>query len=86
MELVHNDDIVLTLKKAVQRYDKVVWTTDQEVIVKFLHIGSVCGTLIGYDTEDFIASINAKDLRPTLSPTDSNFPAWWEEHKAEWED
>lgn len=26
-----------------------------------------------------------KALSPTLSPKDPNFPAWWEAHKAEWE-
>lgn len=27
-----------------------------------------------------------KDLKPTLSPKDPAFPAWWEQHKSEWED
>lgn len=25
-------------------------------------------------------------VKPTLSPKDPNFPAWWEQHKSEWED
>ncbi|WP_298736348.1 hypothetical protein [uncultured Subdoligranulum sp.] len=25
-------------------------------------------------------------LKPTFSPKDPNFPAWWEAHKAEWAD
>ena len=24
-------------------------------------------------------------IAPTLSPKDPAFPAWWEEHRAEWE-
>ncbi len=26
-----------------------------------------------------------KAVTPTLSPKDPAFPAWWEEHKGEWE-
>ena len=25
------------------------------------------------------------NITPTLSPKDPAFPAWWEQHKAEWE-
>ena len=25
-------------------------------------------------------------IKPTLSPKDPNFPAWWEAHKSEWEE
>ena len=28
----------------------------------------------------------APAVKPTLSPKDPAFPAWWEAHKAEWED
>ena len=31
-------------------------------------------------------SVIAPAVRPTLSPKDPAFPAWWEEHKGEWED
>ena len=31
-------------------------------------------------------SVISSELKPTLSPEDPNFPAWWEEHKSEWED
>ncbi len=39
-------------------------------------------------TTNFVAKNNDAHLltlNPTLSPRDPNFPAWWEEHKAEWE-
>ena len=40
--------------------------------------------------EPFIKTNNSNGamllpVLPTLSPKDPAFPAWWEEHKAEWE-
>lgn len=32
------------------------------------------------------AVLNKDVLKPTLSPKDPAFPAWWEAHKGEWED
>ena len=32
------------------------------------------------------AGVLLDKLRPTLSPKDPSFPAWWEAHKGEWED
>ena len=34
---------------------------------------------------DNTASLKS-DIKPTLSPKDPSFPAWWEARKGEWED
>lgn len=36
--------------------------------------------------EDTSRVFKEKPVKPTLSPKDPAFPAWWEAHKGEWED
>ena len=35
--------------------------------------------------QDNIIATKTPDIWPTYSPKAPNFPAWWEAHKAEWE-
>lgn len=68
-------------------YQNTHWTSDKATLLKLLYLGVSSKT-------HFITSFNAKtstsaispQVKPTLSPKDPNFPAWWEEHKAEWDD
>lgn len=62
------------------------WTKNKGTLLKFLYLGcNRCTLLIKpfYKKTDG-TSIN-NPIKPTLSPNDPNFPAWWEEHKSEWE-
>lgn len=62
------------------------WTNDKGTLLKFLYLGVSPKTLC---ISPFMAktstAIIAPSIKPALSPKDPNFPAWWEAHKAEWE-
>lgn len=62
------------------------WTSDKETLLKFLYLGvspkTVCITPFRAESS---TSIISPQVKPTLSPKDHDFPAWWEAHKAEWE-
>lgn len=52
--------------------------------MQLFHLGVASDTIYPFSvTGD---SSFTRKLRPTLSPKDPNFPAWWEEHKSEWEE
>lgn len=55
------------------------------ILMEFLHLGAVT-TIFShfYLQKDVSAQIFLP--KPTLSPKDPNFPAWWEKHKSEWEE
>ena len=63
------------------------WTKDKGTLLKFLYLGcNGCTMLIKPFLKDTDATSINSPIKPTLSPKDPNFPAWWEEHKAEWDD
>ena len=62
------------------------WTNDKGTLLKFLYLGVSPETLcISPFTKKTGTAIMAPAVKPTLSPKDPAFPAWWEAHKAEWE-
>ncbi len=63
------------------------WVSDKAYLLELLYLGNCSGV-------DLIHPFNARKndttrlaqpIKPTLSPKDPAFPAWWEAHKAEWE-
>ena len=84
---VHSKDRNLKIGDAYLNYTGNEWTSDKSDLLKLLYLGAE-------QENHFISPIDEKTgsmvlavsfLKPTLSPKDPNFPAWWEEHKAEWE-
>lgn len=77
----------LTVESFLKSYQGISWTENKGLLLQLLYLGSTTDTTL-------ISLFNAKDnattfvdtLKPTLSPKDPNFPAWWEEHKSEWEE
>ena len=67
------------------KYNETKWTKDRSCLLKFLYLGCTEETLL---IKPFSKKLNGTDIsskiKPTLSPKDPNFPAWWEEHKVEW--
>ena len=55
-----------------------------ETGVKFILLGTAAGVIETFNMK-IAAARFLKQVRPTLSPKDPNFPAWWEAHKSEWE-
>ncbi len=89
---VHNGNNVksthaLSVEDFSTTYTGNSWTHDKGALLKFLYLGCTEETLL---IKPFSKKLNGTDIsskiKPTLSPKDPNFPAWWEEHKSEWED
>ena len=55
-----------------------------ETGIKFILLGTVAGVIETFNMKKDTARF-LKQVRPTLSPKDPAFPAWWEAHKSEWE-
>lgn len=61
------------------------WTNNKARLLELLYFGGTraVNLISPFSAKDSSAGI--VDLKPTLSPKDPAFPAWWEAHKAEWE-
>lgn len=83
---VHTQESVLKTKMFSENYQGGVWTEEKASILQLLYLGSSEDFRI---LNPFVAKWDGTTLlvpvKPTLSPKDPAFPAWWEAHKAEWE-
>ena len=89
---VHAGNGTLQINEAFLTYSGTHWTTHKGVLLEFLYLGAANDghALISiFDARtDFCDKPNSAFLsahKPTLSPKDPAFPAWWEAHRAEWE-
>lgn len=82
---VHAGDLKITSTESIYRYDGVQWTGDTVKLMELFHLGEATKGILPFVKQFNTASIDNMELKPTLSPKDPNFPAWWEAHKAEWE-
>ena len=60
------------------------WTENTDYLEQLFYLGIASQTIYPFSNRGNSGFQNV-GIQPTLSPKDSNFPAWWEEHKAEWE-
>lgn len=76
----------ITIDDYNMTYDGKHWTRDKSVMLQFLYLGVTKDTLLvsPFRAADSTSMISPQ-VKPTLSPKDPNFPAWWEAHKSEWE-
>ena len=68
----------------MKNYQSKIWTMNKGTLLQFFHLGVGSNTIA-----PFTLSGNSgfkHKITPTLSPKDPEFPAWWEEHKTEWEE
>lgn len=72
-----------TKVNAMTKYTGEIWTTNKGILMQFFHLGLSANTIYPF-TVNFDSSFTA-NIRPTLSPKDPAFPAWWEAHRSEWE-
>ena len=63
------------------------WTNNKGYLLELLYLGSNRETaiLFPFNKEKGDITRITPEVTPTLSPKDPAFPAWWEQHKAEWE-
>ena len=69
-------------------YMDTIWVQRKSAVHELLYLGgnSVLGLLSPFSKRQNDTAVISNDIKPTLSPKDPAFPAWWEEHKGEWED
>lgn len=85
---IHNPDGVfqMSIDDFNTTYQNKHWSTDKATLLKLLYLGVSSKThFISSFTAETSTSMISPQIKPTLSSIDPNFPAWWEEHKAEWE-
>lgn len=85
---MHSKASYMSIDDAFINYLNRQWTKDNAVLLELLHLGAAesMQVLSPFIKEKNSAIFNADIIKPTLSPKDPNFPAWWEKHKSEWED
>jgi hypothetical protein len=54
--------------------------------MELYHLGETSKGIHPFVKQSNTATISRLLVKPTLSPKDPNFEAWWAEHKSEWED
>ena len=89
LKTIHLPDVkAITLQEGFFRYDNHVWTKDLECLFQLYALALGCVYFRGFSqTKDgnITSLIDYNRCTPTLSLKDPAFPAWWEQHKSEWE-
>lgn len=85
---VHEQARVIPLEYGIINYKGEKWTTSADVLLKLYELGmvNINNNPFSLQKDKSLATNISMNKRPTLSPKDPAFPAWWEVHKAEWED
>ena len=84
LDSVHRGSRIITAKESIFRYDGKQWATTNAVIGELYHLAEVADAIDPF-VKKYNRSATTPNVKPTLSPKDPAFPAWWEEHKGEWE-
>lgn len=86
----NNSHSIIGLQEGFLRYDETIWTKDYDTLFKLYALAQASNYLLDFSSlpekPDLITAYRASNMKPTLSPKDPAFPAWWEAHRAEWED
>ena len=82
---VHEKDTRMTPVSASIRYNGETWSKNNGIILELFYLGEAIKVVSPFNFLDKKAAV-APSVKPTLSPKDPNFPAWWEAHKGEWEE
>jgi hypothetical protein len=87
LDAVHCQQVSLKVEDFFKSYNGSQWTQNKISVMQLIYLGA-CKDIKMLNR--FIAKTNTTSIRdlykPTISPKDPNFPAWWAEHKSEWED
>lgn len=88
LSAVHQKERLMLLEYGIMRYDKTKWTTSADILLRLYELGMVNINITPFSLQDDKKTLltDISTIKPTLSPKDPSFPAWWEAHKAEWED
>ena len=84
LDSVHRGSRIITAKESIFRYDGKQWATNNAVIGELYHLAEAANGIDPF-VQKYNRSATKPSVKPTLSPKDPAFPAWWEAHKSEWE-
>ena len=84
---VHTQTETQSIADFMMAYSGNNWTNNRGRLLELLYLGSTIETAIlgPFNKERGDITRISPNVTPTLSPKDPAFPAWWEEHKSEWE-
>lgn len=85
LSLIHQGQYFITSEQGKIKYGDTQWTENNGVLMEFFHLGAGAHIMTPFVAKVQRAGL-VNTLVPTLSPKDPAFPAWWEAHRAEWED
>ena len=86
MKGAHKNEGLMLLEYGIVSYNGTKWTTNPAILFRLYDLGMVNINLTPFSLQEdgsLVTDISA--IKPTLSPKDPAFPAWWEAHKGEWE-
>ncbi|MGM9662594.1 MAG: hypothetical protein ACI3WR_05825 [Oscillospiraceae bacterium] len=84
LDSVHRGSRIITAKESIFRYDGKQWATNNAVIGELYHLAEAADGIAPFVKQSNRA-MTEPEVKPTLSPKDPDFPAWWEAHRPEWE-
>ena len=84
---VHQQARLIPLEFGIINYRDEKWTASADILLMLYELGMVNLNMTPFSLQEdkSLATDISMNKCPTLSPKDPAFPAWWEEHKAEWE-
>ena len=83
---VHEQARVIPLEYGIISYEGEKWTTSADILLRLYELGMVNLNVNPFSLQkDKSLATNISTVKPTLSQKDPAFPAWWEQHRAEWE-
>ena len=83
---VHENQSILKEEDFAKTYSGRLWTEDRASIIQLIYLGiSKPIKLLTLFNAEVGGTALYVPIKPSLSPKDPNFPAWWEAHKGEWE-
>lgn len=83
----HEKNEYMRMEDAFCQYQGRKWTDNRAHMLELLYLGCTMETVLisPFDAKTDATSLAVERLKPTLSPKDPAFQAWWEAHRAEWE-
>ena len=85
LEVVHKNISTLSPDNSSMKYDGSEWNSEDVSLMQLYYLAIAAHLTLRFFPQTKTMPIFLDRTVPTLSPNDPNFPAWWEEHKAEWE-
>ena len=83
----HEKNEYMRMENASYQYQGRKWTDNKARMLELLYLGCTMETVLisPFNAKTDATSLGVERLKSALSPKDPAFPAWWEQHKSEWE-